>query len=194
MQSDPLAKLFGSTARVKLLRLFLFNPRATYTAPDAANHARVPERTVRKELNLFTAAGLIKRARLRSPGARWGLNPEFEYLAAMQDLLINAPERAKDIAARLKSAGQLKLVILSGIFVGEWDGRLDLFVVGDRIKDKKLRASVRRLEAELGKEIRYSVLTTEQFHYRLGLSDHLVRDILDYPHTIVLDRLNIGLK
>lgn len=194
MHSDPLAKLFGSVARVRLLRLFLFNPRVSYTVPEAAGHARVPERTVRKELNLFAAAGLVKRARLRSPGARWGLNPEFEYLSAMQDLLINAPERAKDIAGRLKGVGQIKLVILSGIFVGEWDGRLDLFVVGDRIKDKKLGMTVRRLEAEMGKEIRYSVLTTEQFHYRLGLSDHLVRDVLDYPHTIVLDKLNIGLK
>jgi hypothetical protein len=194
MENDPLSKLFSSTARVKLLRLFLFNPRSTYTVPDAANHARVPERTVRKELNIFAAAGLIKRARLRSPGARFGLNPEFRYLAAMQDLLINAQARGADIAVRLKGAGQLKLVILAGIFVGEWDGRLDLFIVGDRIKDKKLRAAVRRLEAELGKEIRYSVLTTEQFHYRLGLSDHLVRDVLDYPHKVVLDRLNIGIK
>lgn len=194
MQNDPLAKLFGSVARVRLLRLFLFNPRASFTVPEAATHARVPERTVRKELNLFSAAKLIKRARLRSAGMRWSLNPEFEYLSAMQDLLINAPERAEDIAARLRGVGQLKLVILAGIFVGEWDGRLDLFVVGDRMKETKMRAAVRRLESELGKEIRYSVLSTEQFHYRLGLSDHLVRDVLDYPHKIVLDRLNIGLK
>jgi len=194
MKSDPLAKLFGSVARVRLLRLFLFNPRSSYTVPEASNHARVPERTVRKELNLFVTAKLIKRARLRSAGARWALNPEFEYLSAMQDLLINAPERAEDILERLRGVGQLKLVVLSGIFVGEWEGRLDLFVVGDRIKDKKLRMAVRRLESEIGKEIRYSVLSTEQFHYRLGLSDHLVRDVLDYPHTIILDKLNIGLK
>lgn len=194
MQSDPLSKLFGSTARVKLLRLFLFNPRLSYTVPEAATHARVPERTARKELAVFAASGLIKRARLRSAGARWGLNPEFKYLSAMQDLLINAQARGEDIAVRLKGSGQLKLIILSGIFVGEWDGRLDLFVVGDRIKEKKLRASIRRLESEIGKEVRYSVLTVEEFHYRLGLSDHLVRDVLDYPHNIILDRLNIGLK
>jgi hypothetical protein len=194
MKSDPLAKLFGSVARVRLLRLFLFNPRSTYTVPEAAGHARVPERTARKEIQIFCNAGLVKRARLRSPGARWGLDPEFEYLGVMQDLLINAPSRAGEMVERLRGVGQLKLVVLSGIFVGEWDGRLDLFVVGDRIKDKKLRLVVRRLEAELGKEIRYSLLSTEQFQYRMGLSDRLVRDVLDYPHTIVLDRLNIGLK
>lgn len=193
MKSDPLCKLFGSTARVKLLRLFLFNPRLTYTVPDAAARARVSERTARHEIALCAAAGLIKRSRLRSPGARYSLNGEFAYLAALQNLLLNAPARGADIAERLRSAGAIKLVILSGIFLGEWDGRLDMLVVGDRMKETKLRMAVRRLEAELGKEVRYSLLTTEQFLYRLGLSDHLVRDVLDYPHKVVLDKLNIGL-
>jgi len=194
MRSDPLVKLFESAARVKLLRLFLFNPRSVYTMPDAASRARVPERTAKREINVFASAGLIKRARLRSPGARWGLNPNFEYIGALQSLLLNAPARGEDIAERLRGSGGLKLVILSGIFVGEWEGRLDLLVVGDRMKDRKLKAAVRRLEAELGKEVRYSVLTTEQFFYRMGLNDHLVRDVLDYPHRVVFDRLNIGLK
>ena len=194
MKSDPLCKLFGSAARVKLLRLFLFNPRLSYTVPDAAQRSRVPERTTRREITLFTNAGLVKRARLRSAGARFGLNPDFEYLLALQNLLLNAPARGTDIADRLRASGALKLVILSGIFLGEWDGRLDILVVGDRVKEKKLRAAVRRLEAELGKEVRYSLLTTEQFFYRMGLNDHLVRDVLDYPHKIVLDKLNIGLK
>jgi hypothetical protein len=194
MKSDPLCKLFGSAARVKLLRLFLFNPRLSYTVPDAAQRSRVPERTARREITLFVNTGLIKRARLRSAGARYGLNPDFEYLTALQNLLLNAPERGADIAERLKGSGALKLVVLSGIFLGEWDGRLDLLVVGDRVKDKKLRAAVRRLESELGKEVRYSLLNSEQFFYRIGLNDHLVRDVLDYPHKIVLDKLNIGLK
>jgi hypothetical protein len=194
MKSDSLTKLFGSTARVKLLRLFLFNPRLSFTLPDAAARACVSERTARREVQLFCAAGLVKRARLRSAGARYGLNPDFVYLSAMQNLLLNAPARAEDIAARLRPLGVLKLVVLSGIFVGEWEGRLDLLVVGDRIKEAKLRAAIRRLEAELGKEVRYSLLTTERFFYRLELNDHLVRDVLDYPHRIVFDRLNIGLK
>ena len=194
MKSDPLCKLFGSTARVKLLRLFLFNPRLSYTVPDAAQRSRVPERAARREINLFCSAGLVKRARLRSAGARYGLNPEFAYLAALQNLLLNAPARGADIAERLRSSGVIKLVILSGIFLGEWEGRLDVLVVGDRMKEKKLRAAVRRLESELGKEVRYSLLSSEQFFYRMGLNDHLVRDVLDYPHKIVLDKLNIGLK
>ena len=47
------------------------------------------------------------------------------------------------------------------------------------------------LEAEIGKELRYAAFETGEFNYRLGMYDKLVRDILDYPHTVVLDRLGL---
>lgn len=191
--SDALQKLFGSAARVKLLRLFLFNPRSSYTLAEAATRARVTETEARHELSLFEKANLVERAK-RGKGLRFVLSDKFEYLEAMQALLLNTPVRGKDITDRLREAGTLKLVIISGVFIGEWDGRLDLLVVGDRINDRKMRERIRMLEAELGKELRYAVLATDQFMYRINMSDKLVRDMLDYPHTIVLDRLNIGLK
>ncbi len=192
---DPLQKLFGSAARLKLLRLFLFNARVQYTVPQAAQRSRVPERTARKEAKLFNSIRLIKRVPTRrSQGMRFVLNENFEYLAPLQNLLLNAPTRARDIFERARGAGVIKLIIVAGIFLGEWDGRLDILFVGDRIKEPKLRAKMRTLEAELGRELRYAVLPTEDFLYRLNVSDKLVRDVLDYPHRVVFDRLNIGLK
>ncbi|MBX4192333.1 hypothetical protein KW798_02490 [Candidatus Parcubacteria bacterium] len=193
--ADPLEKLLGSSARVKLLRLFLFNPKVFYTVPDAAARARATERTVRKEINLFNSVKLVRRASTRKrSGARFGLNSNFRYLAALQALLLNTPAREEDIYERLRKAGSIKLLVLSGMFVNEWDGTLDLMIVGDRIKESKLRAVVKKLESELGKELRYALLSTDNFMYRLNMSDKLVRDVLDYPHKIAFDRLNIGLK
>lgn len=193
--ADPLQKLFGSDARVKLLRLFLFNPKQTYTVPDAAQRARVPERTARKELAVFSAIGLVRRSPTRKgSGLRYMLNTEFEYLAVLQNLLLNAPERAKDIFERVRSAGTIKLIIVAGVFMGDWDGRLDVLIVGDRIKEPRLRARMRKLESEIGRELRYTMLASDDFLYRFNMSDKLVRDVLDYPHQVVLDRLNVGIK
>ncbi|MEK7068193.1 MAG: hypothetical protein AAB964_00055 [Patescibacteria group bacterium] len=191
--TDTLAKLFGSAARVKLLRLFLFNPRESISAAEAAAHARVEPATARREITNFCTIGLVKRAG-RVGRTRYTLNPKFRYLAALQGLLLNAPARASDLEKRLKSAGGLKMIIMAGVFVGDWDGRLDLLVVGDRMSDRVLRGRIRGLEAELGKEIRYSAMSTQDFFYRLNMSDKLLRDVLDYPHAIAFDRLNIGLK
>lgn len=190
--TDPLAKLFGSAARVKLLRLFLFNPAATYTAPDAANRARVPERTARAEIKLFELAGLIKCSRSR--GARWGLNTGFMHLEALQALMLNSAARRNELYKELRHAGAIKLIVVAGSLVGNWEGRLDLLIVGDRMHERTLRTKIRALEAELGTELRYALLSTPDFSYRLTMGDRLVRDVLDFPHSVVYDRLHLGVQ
>ncbi len=190
---DSLERLFDSAARVKLLRLFLFNPRQSYSIAESASRARVPAQVARKEIALFLRARLLRRSR-RSRTRRFVLRDDFKYLSALQALLLNAPARGEDIVRRLRSAGGIKFVALSGIFVGDWDRVLDLLVVGDRVSERKLKGQIRRLESELGKEMHYAFFNSRDFTYRLNMNDKLLRDLLDYTHRIVLDRINTGLK
>lgn len=194
--TDTLQKLFGGNSRLKLLRLFLFNPKVTFTVAEAAERSQSKSVEVRREFALFHQIGLIKKSRRgAAAAARFQLNGDFEYTLALQNLLLNTSHQALELYNRLRRAGTIKFVVIAGVFLGEWDdSRLDLFVVGERLNDKRLKAEVRRLESELGKELRYSALSTDQFYYRLGMNDHLIKDIFDYPHTVVHDRLNIGLK
>ena len=190
---DTLSKLFRSPAQVKLLRLFLFNPRTNFTAKEVALKARVSSRETNRELASFVSIKLLSRnGRGRIP--HYTLNSEFPYLAALQNLLLNASAQAGSIYERIKHTGVIKLVVVSGIFVGEWEGRIDLLIVADRVKENKLEKHMRVLESEIGREIRYALLTTQEFFYRLNMSDHLLRDVLDYTHRIMFDRLDIGLK
>jgi hypothetical protein len=192
--TDRLEKLFGTSARVKLLRLFLFNPRQSFLLQDIATRSRVDEKEVKKELALFLSIGLIEAKRRESSKIRYGLHGQFEYTAALQNLLLNAPRRSGDIVKRLRDVGTLRVVILSGIFVGEWEERLDILIVADKVQARKLRDRIKGLEAEIGKEIRYTLLGSQDFYYRFNMNDKLVRDVLDYTHLVVLDRLNLGLK
>ncbi|HVV15274.1 MAG TPA: hypothetical protein VHD55_02670 [Candidatus Paceibacterota bacterium] len=191
--TDTLSKLFGSAARVKLLRLFLFNNEQTFTVAEAAARIRVNTKETSREMLLLRKLGAIVRDG-RGTVPRYRLNGDFSYLRALQALLLNAPERANDIYARIKKSGTLKLVVVAGVFVGDWEGRVDLLVVGDRVDEPTLRRAIRLLESEVGKEIRYTLLTTQEFYYRLNMNDHLVRDVLDFTHRIVFDRLDIGLE
>lgn len=191
--TDTLTKLFGSVPRVKLLRLFLFNPRQSITAGTAAKRARIKPADTKREIGLLTRLGLLER-HARERGARYSLSQNSPYVPALQNLLLNAPARAHEMHERLRTSGALKLVVVSGIFAGEWDASLDLLIVGDRIKERALEHKIKLLEAEVGKEVRYVALSTPDFFYRLNMSDRLLRDVFDYPHTIVYDRLDIGLK
>jgi hypothetical protein len=194
--TDTLQKLFGSAQRLKLMRLFLFNPKLTFTTTEAAQRAQIKPAEARREFALFLQIGLIKKSRRGSTAAaRYQLNADFEYVAALQNLLLNTAHQASELYNRLRRTGTLKFMVIAGVLLGEWEeARLDLFIVGERINDRKLREAVRKLESELGKELRFTSLTTDQFFYRLGMNDHLVKDIFDYPHQILHDKLQIGLK
>ncbi len=191
--ADILQKLFGSSLRVKLLRLFLFNPRQAFTLAEAATRTRTPRKAVRREVALLTNIELIESS-ARKREKRFSLKQDFAYLSALQNLLLNTPVRGKEIYDRIHGVGVVKLIVITGVFMGEQDIALDLFIVGDRVKEKKLKEALRALESEIGKELRYALLSTEEFFYRINLNDRLVRDVFDYPHTVVYDKLNIGLK
>ena len=95
------------------------------------------------------------------------------------------------LVKKFSSVGKVKLFIASGIFIQEWDTRVDLLVVGDDINLSRLEAVMKSIEAEVGKEIIYSAFETADFEYRYGMHDRLIRDILDLPHTTLVDKLGI---
>ncbi len=191
--TDPLAKLFGSQARLKLLRLFLFNPSLYFTVSAISSLSRVGVGEVKQEMAVLYAAEVVKRIR-NARGIRYILNEDFLYLQPLQSLLLNAPARGEEVYSLIKATGLVKLVVLGGFFVGDEEGSVDLLVVGDRFKEKQLKEKIKVLESEIGKEIRFSYLSTADFFYRMNVSDRLIRDVFDFPHKVILDKLDIGLK
>ena len=191
--SDILSKLFGSVGRVKLLRLFLFNPKQVFTIAEAAARTQIKDKECRRECATLEQITLIKHVK-HNGVVRLSLNVDFKYIAALQSLLLNAPELGAELYSRVRRAGALKLIVVCGVLVGEWDAPLDALIVGDRVNERILRDKIRKLEAEVGKEIRYALLSSENFLYRININDHLIKDVFDYSHRIVHDRFNIGLK
>ena len=191
--TDSLQKIFGSAARLKLLRLFLFNPQHSFTLPEAATRAQIETSEARGEVANLVASGLIKKNR-RGRQHKYEVSDDFPYLLSLQNLLLNVTSRGEEVKERLRTTGTLKLIVVTGMFMGEWEANLDLLVVGDKMKERAFKIQIKKLEAEIGKEIRFSMLGTQDFLYRLNMSDRLLRDVFDFPHRIVLDKLDIGLK
>lgn len=202
-----LGKLFGSPAMVKLLRLFLFNPEQIFTNKEVASRAKITLDTTRLELSIMKQMDFIKKktdyrqitkvkgkksARGRKRVSGWILNEKFPYLEQLQDFLMSAtPIKHKDIPKRLNSSGAIKLIVVAGIFIQNQDSRLDILVVGNNIRKSQLETAIKAIESELGKELRYAVFDTQEFKYRLGVYDRLIRDVFDYPHEVVLDRIGV---
>lgn len=188
---EPLAKLFGSSARIKTLRLFIFNKDMAFTAAEVGDRTKLNKEAVRRELSELMAAGLVRKKGSQMP-VHYQTNPRFEHLAEL-DVFIRETTtvRPKDMVAALKRSGALRLVVLSGLFTGVEQAQIDLLVVGDGLDERALANAVHTLEAELGREIRYATFATTDFRYRLGIYDRLLRDVFDYPHRVLIDKIGL---
>lgn len=188
---EPLAKLFGSPARLKMLRLFFFNQDAFFTLAEVALRTKTSKEITRKELADLVAAGVLRKKGERAQ-ALFQTNPKFEHLAALSDFIRETTTvRPQMVVNGLRRAGTLQLVALSGLFTGVIEPQVDLLVVGDALEDRAVLQTVRTLEAELGREIRYASFTVADFRYRRGVYDRLLRDVFDYPHRILIDKIGV---
>ncbi len=203
-----LEKLFGTSARVKILRLFLLNPEDIFVFKDVSRRAKVSPEMARREISLLKSIdfikekdekidaviklknGKIKNRKKKVHGLK--LNHLFPLLQPLRNILVTAaPVNREKLIKRLNGVGRMKLVILSGVFLQNNEGHIDMLLAGDSIRRGALEKLLKRLESEIGKELTYAAFSTNEFLYRFGMYDHFIRDVLDYPHEKILNKLNI---
>jgi len=203
---DPLAKLFGSTGRVKIMRLFLAHSGECLTALDVQRQTKTIKATVAKELRLLTQVGFLQKAKCTREEVKklktkekvvtktingFALNTSFDYIASLRTLLtFVSADQGEALAKRVRKTGRIKVLIVGGVFLQDEKARVDILVVGDAIKHRMLESAVRAAEAELGQSLRYAVFSTDEFLYRYDMHDKLIRDIFDAPHNTLINRLS----
>ena len=204
MIMEILDKIFGSAAKVRMMRLFILNPHLQFSIAEIVTRTQTAEKEVRAELSLLEKILLVRRrtvSRKEQPDSlrskkipAWGLDPKFIYIDELKSFLVNANlVKNSELIKRLGRIGKIKLVVIAGVFLNQLDeSKIDLLVVGDGIRRASFENIVKSLESELGKEVKYAFFGSEDFAYRLNMYDKLVRDLLDYPHQVVLDRIGIG--
>jgi len=201
MRMETLAKLFGGQARVRIMRLFLLNMDVNFEVEDIVSRSRVTKSNVRKEINALFSMNFIKQKTITKEGYRgnkkkvlaWYLNPDFQYLIPVREILVDPSLLLQeDLPQRFKQAGRIKLMIVSGVFVGDEKSRVDVLIVGDKLKKNIIQQVVKGLEAEIGKELDYVILDTTEFKYRMDMYDKLIFDIIDSPHEKLIDNVQLS--
>lgn len=200
---QALEKLFESVAKVRMLRLFMHNPEESFILSDVIQRAQVRGRVVRKELHKLIQAGVVKSkiAKLTIQGKRgprykkatvFYVNREFSLLPELRDLVVKSSVASrKKLLQQVKGLGRVKLAVLSGVFVSSENARTDILIVGDDIKKGRLENFLAHTESELGKSVQHTLMDTEEFRYRLDMYDRFLRDILEYPHEKLINKLDI---
>ena len=199
-----LDQLFESQAKVKLLKFFFRNAEKLFQSKDIFKQLRSNIILLHQEMKKLEKIGLIKQRKTwlgfekKRGGVRkekrtvWHLNPNFNFLNELRNLVLRSTVASKeDLIENAKKLGNIKLLVLSGIFVGDSVARADMLIVGDKINQRKLNTFIKDLEAEIGKELRCAVMTTKEFKYRYDMYDRFVRDLLTDNCEILIKKVEL---
>ena len=183
--------LFDSPVRTRLLKLFLYNPEENFESKIISRKLNLKSYQTNKHLNDLVALEFLIRKNIKDKKT-FRVNLGFEFYDELKELVAKASPASKEkMLSRLKGLGKVKLALLAGIFINSDTSRADILIVGDNIKPAKFNSFIKNLEAEVGKEINHALMTTKEFYYRHDMYDRFVRDLLDFKHEKLINKLKI---
>lgn len=187
--------LFGSKTRVKLLHLFLNNPGKAFYVREITRLIDEQINSVRRELSNMLEVGVITSDSADNK-LYYQVNQRYQFYVPFRAIF--ADEHIEP-QSRTESAGWQRLIeelpgvrlaITAGVLVPGSASSVDLLLVGD-IPDAKIKAAIKAIEAREGRELNYSVISYDEFYYRLSVRDKFITQILNGKHAVITDTDNV---
>ncbi len=186
---EILESLFGSKSRSRMLRFFVLNPGKEITMKEMKRKMNVDGRRIRADINALLRIKFITETS-RKKIKYYTLNESFPYYVELRNLFVkaNTYPQCKELI-KLKDVGRVKLVLISGTFLNYDKSRLDIMMVCDDLSRTKLSKAIEMIEAEIGKEVRYMTMTSDELAYRLDMMDRFLIEVLGSPHDIIINKI-----
>lgn len=186
-------QLFGSKTRVKLLQLFYSNPNRAFYVREITRKIDEQINSVRRELANLLSVGIIKSENNNNK-LYYEVNQTYEYHEPLTIIFGKGVSVAKasavpktEAAHDIQELGNVKLAFYTGQFTRDESAGVDMVIVGD-VNHTQVEKFVELLEKKEGKEIRYAVMTLEEFEYRRQVNDRFIGLIETAKKQIVLDK------
>lgn len=189
--------LFGSKTRVKLLHLFLNNPGKSFYVREITRLIDEQINSVRRELSNMLAVGIIT-SDTSDNKLYYEVNQRYEHYLALKSIFGDEKTRAPkavhtgaaDWKPLVKELPNLRIVIAAGMLVPDSGSKIDLLLVGSTTA-ARLNKVIKVIEKLEGRELNYSVITYDEFYYRLSVRDKFITEILNSNHEVVVDTDNV---
>jgi hypothetical protein len=201
-------QLFGSKTRVKLLQLFYSNPNRSFYVREITRKIDEQINSVRRELANLLSIGIISSDNTNNR-LYYEVNQDYEYYAPLKAIFGGgavveggeAPATKKtgssDQSAvpnaerdKIKALGNVDVALYTGQFTRDETSGIDVLIVGD-INQHALAKFMTELEAQEGKEIRYTVMSAQEFNYRRQIKDRFISTVLGSKKQVLIDKNGI---
>jgi len=188
--------LFGSKTRVKLLHLFMNNPNRAFYVREITRKIDEQINSVRRELSNMLSIGIIQSDSSTSTNNKLYYEVNQNYIhyqplkAMFGDGQIVTPTETEtassDWSKRLKPLGDVRVAILGGSLVRGSGSDVDVLLAGS-VNKTQVKHFIKSLEDEEGRSLNYTVMTYEDFYYRLSIKDRFITDIINGKFTLLQD-------
>ena len=190
--------LFGSKTRVKLLHLFLNNPGKAFYVRETTRLIDEQINSVRRELANMLEVGVITSDSADNK-LYYEVNQRYEHYAPLRAMFGDAkqagtPHHTKTTVPEWHKAisklSGVRVAVAAGILVKGSASQVDLLLVGD-LSAAKVKALTGAIEKSEGRELGYSILSYDEFYYRLSVRDKFITAVLTNKHDVIVDTDNI---
>lgn len=184
--------LFGSKTRVKLLHLFLNHPGQSFYVREITRTIDEQINSVRRELANMLNVGIITSDSADNK-LYYEVNQRYEHYVPLRAIFADqhieaTPETtlANTWHDELKQLPGVRLVLTAGVLVKGSTSAVDILLVGD-VQSAKLKKVMKDIEKHEGRELNYSLLSYDEFYYRLSVRDKFITEILNGNHAVLVD-------
>ena len=189
MDSQILEKLFNSRNQAKVMKFLINNPEEKFQVSELAKKIKAGRPIIQKELNKLQKIKFVSSI-LKKRKKRYFLNQKFVLYPEIKRMFLKVePPENSQLLKQIKRISGVKLAVLGGIFVGNKKNQADIMVVGEKMNLRKLKTFFDNLEAEIGREINYTLMNVQEFFYRQDMCDKFLTDFFEKPHKILIDKL-----
>jgi len=203
-------QLFGSKTRVKLLSLFYTNPNRSFYVREITRKIDEQINSVRRELANLLSIGIVT-SDANNNRLYYEVNQKYEHYKPLAAIFGGAsfgtPEPANEeaktdkktpakpkadmpaehpLAKSLRATGHVELALLSGQFTRDESAGIDVLIVGD-VNQAKVAKFITELEASENKELRYVVISLDNYNYRLQINDRFINNVLGAKKQVIIN-------
>lgn len=176
-----------SRVRVKILRAFLTTPQELLYIRQLTRSLGEEINAVRRELIHMEKVGMLK-SQIRGNRVYYWFNTEYKYYPELLALIAKSTGLGRELIKNREKLGKVSFIVLSGRYARRMQvkkGQVDLLVVGEVILPQ-LAAIVKTAETDVGREINYSVMSTDELTFRKRRRDPFLMDLLQQSRIMLV--------
>ena len=174
-----LKTIFGSRTRIKILKLFIFNPKKEYYIREIERLIKTGFDPVRRELIQLESIGLL-RSRVSGKQKYYSLNAGHMLFPEFKSMILKTVGIGDVIAGAITGRDDIMIAFIYGSYAKNTEienSDIDLFIIGD-ISSKDLQEAVSNIESQTKREINHTVYSAKELKEKYKAKNHFILSVI----------------